>query len=748
MVEDGICPICKYPKKSGSSGRLTQWIVACNCDIRLGDEDPAQGVSIKICRDCGKRIGEGRAGSFTQFVFRFDICQCKEPKPISTVLDSAAQSIDEYYVEDQTEDELVTEAGTFPQERYKALSRLGSGTGGAVFLARDRLLNKLVAVKVLHWLEPKQIAAFQEEARVTNKVRHPSIVSLLDFGVTASGVPYMVLEHIAGVSLEELVMKNGPLRWQMGRHVFSQICDALEHAHNSGVLHRDIKPGNIIMESNDEDSFTVRLIDFGIAAMRNESTSADRANQSPQSTSSNNALMAGAPLFMSPDVGLGRVYDLRSETYSLGCSFYYALTGQPPYEGETAVQTIMLHANQPPPKLSEFLNAEGENFPLGLDELVVKALAKNPEDRFQSVNEFRQAMNAIVMPEVNVTIDVNQQEQQAEIKKKRQIDKRLAVVGVALLLIGVAIVVGITAFSRSPLKANAPAPDATQVAKAVLEIKADKAIVAIESQKWHLYSYGPDTIEIFGERKRNHKREKMYDYKYKGAEVVDEDFKELLDKNPITGVEISPMSKATGKGFRYLTNLPLEVVDIMAPNFDDEGAMEVSKIKTIKRLCISHTTKLTDKGLAYIADMPKVRTLQLRNIDNLPLHTFKILSRAKSLWQMDLGFSKPITLEDFRNVSKISTLHVLALSETEIGDEHIAAICKRGISGLEIDKTKITPKGLALLDTCPNLHDVKISPGNGISMARLKEFKKTHPGWKVKIVDPLDVIDVVKDFAF
>lgn len=269
MVEDGICPVCKYPKKNASSGRLTQWIIACNCDS-LVNEEAAQGLSIEICRECGKRIGEGRAGSFTQFVFRFDICQCKEPKPVSTRVDSVASEETDFYVDDQSEEELAIEADTFPQERYKALSRLGSGTGGAVYLSRDRLLNKLVAVKVLHWLEPKQIAAFQEEARVTSKLRHPSIVSLLDFGVTGSGVPYMVLEHIPGFSLEELVIKNGAMSWRAVRQVFVQICDALEYAHNHDVLHRDIKPGNMILEPDDNNGYAVRLIDFGIATIQNE----------------------------------------------------------------------------------------------------------------------------------------------------------------------------------------------------------------------------------------------------------------------------------------------------------------------------------------------------------------------------------------------------------------------------------------------------------------------------------------------
>ncbi|MBZ0188171.1 MAG: protein kinase, partial [Candidatus Obscuribacterales bacterium] len=148
----------------------------------------------------------------------------------------------EGYLDDgEGEEELELAPESFPVDRFKPISELGRGAGGSVYLCRDRLLGKKVAIKVLHVLTGEQLIAFQEEARVTNKLDHPRIVSILDFGSTESGVPFMVLEYFPGETLREHLDNNGHMEEETARLVFLQVIDGLAYAHKRGIFHRDLK---------------------------------------------------------------------------------------------------------------------------------------------------------------------------------------------------------------------------------------------------------------------------------------------------------------------------------------------------------------------------------------------------------------------------------------------------------------------------------------------------------------------------
>ncbi|MBZ0186233.1 MAG: serine/threonine protein kinase, partial [Candidatus Obscuribacterales bacterium] len=348
----------------------------------------ALDISVSICRNCGKRIAEGRSGSFTQYIFRADICQCESPKPFKQApFGSPNPTSHAVIFDDENEEELEFAPEKFPVERYKAIRQLGSGGSGTVYLARDRLLNKLVAVKLLIMLEPKQLIAFQEEARATSSLSHSFIVGLLDFGVTAGAVPYMVLDYVPGASLEEVLKERKRLDWQVCQKIFVQVCEALEFAHDHGILHRDITPQNIILHEvvDKKDEFAVRIIDFGIAsAMRSDENEGSQKQEA----------VIGAPLYMSPDLARGLVYDSRSEVYCLACVLFEALSGNPPYVGETPLLTLNMHAEAEIPRLSELV----ENLSSDFDEVFFRALAKDPDDRMESIAEFRSCLMQRIFP--------------------------------------------------------------------------------------------------------------------------------------------------------------------------------------------------------------------------------------------------------------------------------------------------------------------------------------------------------------
>ncbi len=266
-------------------------------------------------------------------------------------------------------------------DRYELIKKVGTGGMGAVFMANDKLLGKVVAVKILlPGLSSEAIVRFQQEAKATAKLDHPNIVKVLDFGRMPSGDLYLVMDYINGRSLDERLKSEGVLPLDEALPVFIQICAGLSHAHSHGVLHRDIKPSNVML-SNDPNR-VVQIVDFSIAKIQ--------AND--QKLTSTGARI-GSPLYMSPEQAGGLEVDWRSDIYSLGCLMYKALTNEIPLTGETYMQTVLRHKEEDPPLLSE--NRHGLTFPKTIEDIVAKALARDREQRYQNADDLMSALRSL-----------------------------------------------------------------------------------------------------------------------------------------------------------------------------------------------------------------------------------------------------------------------------------------------------------------------------------------------------------------
>jgi eukaryotic-like serine/threonine-protein kinase len=260
--------------------------------------------------------------------------------------------------------------------RYELLDVLGRGGMGVVYRARDSLLDRVVAVKIL----PAQYAAeavlverFEREARAAARLNHPNIVAVFDTGSDRSA-RYIVMECVPGVSLAQLLGERGALPVPEAVEIAAQVADALVAAHAAGITHRDIKPGNVMVDP----SGRCKVLDFGIAR-----AAADAALT--QTTS-----MLGSAPYMAPEVALGRPTDARSDVYSLGCVVYEMLTDQPPFRGDLAAAVISQHVNVAPRPPSELTPA----VPAALDALVMRMLAKDPAERPQAATEVAAALRA------------------------------------------------------------------------------------------------------------------------------------------------------------------------------------------------------------------------------------------------------------------------------------------------------------------------------------------------------------------
>jgi beta-lactam-binding protein with PASTA domain/predicted Ser/Thr protein kinase len=269
---------------------------------------------------------------------------------------------------------------TTPQhlsDRYELGDILGFGGMSEVHLARDVRLHRDVAVKVLRAdlaRDPSFYLRFRREAQNAAALNHPSIVAVYDTGEaeTPSGpLPYIVMEYVDGVTLRDIVHNDGPLPPRRAIEIIADACQALNFSHRNGIIHRDVKPANIMISTTN----AVKVMDFGIAR-----AIADSGNSVTQT-----AAVIGTAQYLSPEQARGETVDARSDVYSLGCVLYEVLTGEPPFTGDSPVAVAYQHVREdpiPPSKRHAGISPD-------LDAVVLKALAKNPDNRYQTAGEMR-----------------------------------------------------------------------------------------------------------------------------------------------------------------------------------------------------------------------------------------------------------------------------------------------------------------------------------------------------------------------
>jgi eukaryotic-like serine/threonine-protein kinase len=260
--------------------------------------------------------------------------------------------------------------------RYLIEATLGEGGMGRVYRARHTRLDRRFAVKVLHAelsMHESMVMRFHREATAISKLSHHNVVGVFDFGELEDGLLYLVMEFVDGRSLRDILRSEGPLASDRVLELLGQLCDGLAHAHHHGLVHRDFKPDNVLVEAHD-DGEHARIVDFGIAA----DTAAQRITT--------DGLVLGTPHYMAPEQAVGRAVDHRSDLYALGVVLYEMVTGVQPFAGPIG-RVAQLHAMQPVPPMAE--RAPGVTIDPLLEALARRLMAKHPADRIASAQEVR-----------------------------------------------------------------------------------------------------------------------------------------------------------------------------------------------------------------------------------------------------------------------------------------------------------------------------------------------------------------------
>jgi len=267
---------------------------------------------------------------------------------------------------------------------YVILDLVGIGGMGRVYRAEQTNLGRTVAIKIIHPHlvgEENAAARFITEARAASRLNHPNSVAVIDFGKTEDGQLYLVMEFLRGKDLARVQYEEGPLSFRRIVSILRQVLAALSEAHHLEIIHRDLKPENVILEPVRTGGDFVKVVDFGLAKMR-EGTA-------PNITSP--GIVCGTPEYMSPEQGRGDPLDPRSDLYAVGVIFYQLLTGRLPFEADSPTQVVLMHITEPPP--DPRAAAPERMIPSLLADVCLMALAKEPGHRFGNADEFAEALS-------------------------------------------------------------------------------------------------------------------------------------------------------------------------------------------------------------------------------------------------------------------------------------------------------------------------------------------------------------------
>lgn len=292
--------------------------------------------------------------------------------------------------------------------QYEMLGKVSTGGMGSIWKVRNRYTGVNAAIKILHTEAARSreaMSRFVIEAKAANALKHPNICRVFDFGVTEAGTAYLVMDWIEGIDLERKVTRDRRVTAKEAIPIFQQVAAGLSYAHQHKLVHRDVKPQNIMLTRDNQGRTEVQIVDFGIAKVIGNEENSIQGQGLTQT-----GMVVGTPLFMSPEQATAAGVDNRSDIYSFGCVMYFTLTGRPPFMGGSAIETVTKHLTELPAEFPPALKV-----PAGLRTIVFRTLEKRPEDRYASMDELLTDLKKLSK---GVSIESREHAAQRRAKKK------------------------------------------------------------------------------------------------------------------------------------------------------------------------------------------------------------------------------------------------------------------------------------------------------------------------------------------
>jgi len=328
--------------------------------------------------------------------------------------------------------------------QYMIIDKVSQGGMGSIYTARNRFTGLNYAIKVLlpqNAADEEFRQRFISEAKAASLLKHEHICLVHDFGIMPDHSLYLVMDWIKGNTLQDKVEEDGPLDWERAVVLYEQIGAALMLAHQHKIVHRDLKPENIMLRSS--SAMNAVLVDFGLAKQF------EKGDETEQGLTTS-GMAVGTPTYMSPEQARALEVDGRSDLYSMACVIYFALTGKPPFRGETALDTMLLHINETPPDFDKSLD-----IPADFKRIILKSMEKSADDRYQSME---QVLADLAKLKQGISI--------GKLKLAKEEQKQKAQRSTVLLFIlGFFIAYLLMAFVQSALDKVIPAPAPAQAEK-------------------------------------------------------------------------------------------------------------------------------------------------------------------------------------------------------------------------------------------------------------------------------------------
>jgi len=497
------------------------------------------------------------------------------------------------------------EPGRIIFSRYKITEKIGKGGMGSIYKADDLTLLRPVILKVISKgasFDSTAVMRFQNEARASSRLNHPNIAKVFDFGELDGNDLFLVMEFVDGKTLQASINEKEHLELVEVLEIFIQLCDALAHAHQEGVIHRDIKPSNIMLRNDEEGYFPV-LLDFGVAKL-------DDLYREQHLTSTGN--IVGSPLYMSPEQAGGGAITAASDQYSLGCVLHEVLTSEPPYVGETIVETLAMHRAQSEVDLSA-LSDDQRLAPLQM--VLAKLLCKQAENRFYNMQEACQALVAIceslssdelesdaaATPSNAVPVTFSDSSQE---KSRPQTKSWLRpVIPLAAIIAACLVASAILIPPRLPHQAvqRATSINDTEPSNGAMENTYLKKLMDSHASKLNLRAcMGQSLAPLKGYKD-------ALDVDLETSGVSDQDMRYLLD-SPIRNLSLKgdPV-----KPLEVVSQMKdLENLDLGGSDVDDASIARLVRLKMLQQILLQRTC-ITDRSIKYLKQMPKLRTVTL-----------------------------------------------------------------------------------------------------------------------------------------
>ncbi|HEY9785536.1 MAG TPA: protein kinase [Candidatus Obscuribacterales bacterium] len=650
--------------------------------------------------------------------------------------------------------------------KYEFVDVVGSGGMGIIYKARHPVLNRMVAIKMLHphLLSEAIIKRFEQEALAISSLSHPNIIQVYDYGISEHGQPYMVMDFVEGETLSD-VLRRMIVGIEPALNIFIQVCDALQHAHDKNVLHRDLKPSNIMVMDVDCSFPEIKIVDFGIAKV----LEADKTRVTLTGE------LMGTPHYMSPEQCRGLELDRRSDIYSLGCVMFEALTGRLPFGRSTAVATIVEQITAMAPPLSEV--RPDIIFPQLLEEVIAKALAKDPDARYQSMSAL---MNDLLRVQQAYLRTKDTKQKSYRFRRLSREQTVFALLSAAVLLSVAFSVISLSdSLQNFRIKEDSQevkdiAPSAPPPASQYLPMQ-ERSIRLAERAMWFgdinhdkiddqfIRNYFQDNL---GLRSLDLAKTKitnnallsisnqtsvkaivlsrtsisdgallnlrlfplLVEINLDGCKITDKGMHYINDVKNLSCLSLRETSVGDA-GIRQLLNVPIRKLYLSSTKVGDSGLAFLAKHQLLDELELNNCGNITSNGLAQLRRLPLLEKLSLEGTqaDDAGIAS---LAQCRRLKELKLSNSKNFTAAGIVPLQSLQSLTEISLLGTRVDDSCLTALSRlRSLKHLDLSGTQVTDAGIAVIArhmpqlTHLGLAHTAVTDAGAESLKRLNKLK-------------------------